>query len=253
MDKIAELKGKEKIVMLTAYDYPTAKIMDEIGIDVILVGDSLGMVVLGHKDTKSVTLQDVLHHTKAVARGVRNSIVVGDMPIHTYDNPEQAVENAKKFIEAGAHAVKIEGNKPDVIKALVDESIPVMGHLGLLPQTAAEYKVQGKDEDSANKIYNDALEVDKLGVFSIVLECIPKDLAKKITESVNTPTIGIGAGPHCTGQVLVLHDMLGLCDDFSPKFAKKYVCLNKYIKRAIHQYKEEVLTGKFPDDEHCYK
>lgn len=239
--------------MLTAYDYPTAKIMDEAGIDIILVGDSLGMVVLGYKDTKSVTLQDVLHHTKAVARGVKNSKVVGDMPINTYDTEEQAVENAKKFIEAGAHAVKIEGNKPSIIKALIKNKISVMAHLGLLPQTAEEYKVQGKDEESANKIYNDAIEVDKLGVFSIVLECIPKDLARRITEDTKAPTIGIGAGPGCNGQVLVVNDILGLSGAFTAKFTKKYVDLSKYMKKAIEQYKEEVESGKFPGDEHSYK
>jgi 3-methyl-2-oxobutanoate hydroxymethyltransferase len=249
---IEKIKKKEKIVMLTAYDYQTAKLMDEVGIDIILVGDSLSMVVLGHKDTKNITMQEMIHHTKAVVNGVKNSLVIGDMPIHTYDNVDDALANAKKFLEAGTNGVKIEGYKPDVIKALLEERIPVMGHLGLLPQTAEKYVVKGKEESEAKRIYDDALTLDKLGVFSIVLECIPESLAKNITENVKVPTIGIGAGKYCRGQVLVINDLLGMDDSFKPKHVKRYADLSKTIKNAISKFKEEVLEGKFPDDEHTF-
>ena len=249
---IEKIKKKEKIVMLTAYDYQTAKLIDEVGVDLILIGDSLGMVVLGHKDTKNVTMQEMIHHTKAVVNGVKNSLIIGDMPIHTYDTVDDALVNAKKFIEVGAHGVKIEGNKPNIIKALLKEGIPVMGHLGLLPQTTEKYSVKGKEEIEAEKIYKDALELEKLGVFSIVLECVPENLAKKITDSVKIPTIGIGAGKYCRGQVLVINDLLGMDDSFKPKHVKKYADLSKTIKNAVSKFKEEVLEGKFPDDEHTF-
>jgi 3-methyl-2-oxobutanoate hydroxymethyltransferase len=249
---IEEIKKKKKIVMLTAYDYQIAKLIDEVGIDIILVGDSLGMVVLGYKDTKSVTMQEMIHHTKAVARGAKNTLIIGDMPVHSYDTVENALINAKKFIGAGAHGVKIEGNKPDIIKALIKEGIPVMGHLGLLPQTAEKYGVVGREKSEAEKIYRDALELDSLGVFSIVLECIPESLAKKITESVKAPTIGIGAGKYCKGQVLVINDLLGMDENFNPKFVKKYANLSAIIKDAVSRFKEEVLKEKFPDDEHAF-
>jgi 3-methyl-2-oxobutanoate hydroxymethyltransferase len=249
---IEKIKKKERIVMLTAYDYQTAKLLDEVGIDLILVGDSLGMVVLGHKDTKNVTMQEMIHHTKAVVNGVKNSLIIGDMPIHTYDTVDDALVNAKKFIEAGAHGVKIEGNKTQVIRALLKEGIPVMGHLGLLPQTAEKYIVKGKEELEAKRIYDDALALDELGVFSVVLECVPENLAKKITENVKVPTIGIGAGKYCRGQVLVINDLLGMDDSFKPKHVKKYADLSKTIKNAVSKFKEEVLEGKFPDDEHTF-
>ena len=249
---IEKIKKKEKIVMLTAYDYQTAKLLDEVGVDLILVGDSLGMVVLGHKDTKNVTMQEMIHHTKAVVNGAKNSLIIGDMPIHTYDTVDDALVNAKKFIEVGTHGVKIEGNKPNIIKALLKEGIPVMGHLGLLPQTTEKYSVKGKEEIEAEKIYKDALELEKLGVFSIVLECVPENLAKKITDSVKIPTIGIGAGKYCRGQVLVINDLLGMDDSFKPKHVKRYADLSKTIKNAVSKFKEEVLEGKFPDDEHTF-
>ncbi len=249
---IEQIKKKKKIVMLTAYDYQTAKLIDEVGIDIILVGDSLGMVVLGYKNTKNVTMGQMIHHTKAVVNGAKNIYIIGDMPIHSYDTVDDALVNAKKFMEAGAHGVKIEGNKPDVIKALLKEGIPVMGHLGLLPQTAEKYNVKGKEGLEAKRIYEDASELDKLGVFSIVLECVPEDLAKKITESVKVPTIGIGAGKYCRGQVLVINDLLGMDESFKPKHVKKYADLSKTIKNAVSKFKEEVLEGKFPDDEHTF-
>jgi 3-methyl-2-oxobutanoate hydroxymethyltransferase len=249
---IEKIKRKKKIVMLTAYDYQTAKLLDEVGIDLILVGDSLGMVMLGYKDTKNVTMQEMIHHTKAVVRGAKNTPIIGDMPIHTYETVDDAVINAKKFMEAGVYGVKIEGNKPDIIKALLKEGIPVMGHLGLLPQTAEKYSIKGKEESEAKRIYEDALELDKLGVFSMVLECVPDNLAKKITENVKVPTIGIGAGKYCRGQVLVINDLLGMDDSFKPKHVKKYADLSKTIKNAVSKFKEEVLEGKFPDDEHTF-
>ena len=252
VENIRRRKGKEKIVMLTAYDYQTAKILDAVGVDVILVGDSLGMVFQGCKDTKSVTMEAMIYHTRAVARGARNTPVIGDMPIHSYDTVEDALENARLFIEAGADGVKIEGNKPEIIKALIAEGIPVMGHVGLLPQTAEAYKVRGKTAEEAEKIFRDALEVDGCGVFSIVLECIPESLAKRITENVKAPTIGIGAGKYCDGQVLVINDMLGFDDSFAPKYLKKYADLNKIIKNAVKRFMEEVRSGVYPDEEHTY-
>ncbi|MDH5733710.1 MAG: 3-methyl-2-oxobutanoate hydroxymethyltransferase [Candidatus Bathyarchaeota archaeon] len=252
LDELKLLKKKRKIVMLTAYDYQIAKLLDNIGIDIILIGDSLGMVVLGYKNTKAVTMQEMLHHTKAVARGARDTPTVGDMPINSYNTVTNALTNAKSFLNAGAHGVKIEGNKPGIITALLNEGIPVMGHLGLLPQTAESYRVRGKEEKDAEKIFSDALELDKLGVFTIVLECIPESLAKKITETVETPTIGIGAGKYCNGQVLVINDMLGLDASFTPKYLKRYANLSHVIRQAVTRFKEEVLESKYPDKEHTY-
>lgn len=252
LDELKLLKKKRKIVMLTAYDYQIAKLLDNIGIDIILIGDSLGMVVLGYKNTKAVTMQEMLHHTKAVARGARDTPTVGDMPINSYNTVTNALTNAKSFLNAGAHGVKIEGNKPGIITALLNEGIPVMGHLGLLPQTAESYRVRGKEEKDAEKIFSAALELDKLGVFTIVLECIPESLAKKITETVETPTIGIGAGKYCNGQVLVINDMLGLDASFTPKYLKRYANLSHVIRQAVTRFKEEVLESKYPDKEHTY-
>lgn len=251
-ERIRQKKGKEKIIMLTAYDYQMAKILDEVGIDLILVGDSLGMVVQGYNNTKSVTMADMIYHTKAVARGAKKTPIIGDMPINTYNTPEEALINAKKFIEAGAHGVKIEGNKPEVIKALLDSGIPVQGHVGMLPQMADVYHVKGKKPEEAEQILNDAVELDKLGVFSIVVECVPESLAKRITESVSTPTIGIGAGKYCDGQVLVINDMLGMDLSFKPKFVKRYAELHNIIRSAIVKFIEEVSAGVYPDEEHTY-
>ncbi len=247
-----ELHQTRKIVMLTAYDYQTAKILDEIGIDLILVGDSLGMVVLGYKDTKSVTMEDMIHHTKAVAKGAINTPIIGDMPINSYNTVEDAVRNAKQLLEAGARGVKIEGNRPAIVDALMDEGIPVMGHLGLLPQSAERYQLKGKETAEAEKILADAVDLDKKGVMAIVLECIPKNLAKKITDAVKAPTIGIGAGIHCDGQVLVINDLLGIDEGFSPKYLKRYASLGKVIRNAVATFKEEVQNGTYPDEAHTY-
>jgi 3-methyl-2-oxobutanoate hydroxymethyltransferase len=253
--KLGELrnrKGEEKITMLTAYDYQTAKILDEVGIDLILVGDTLGMVVQGWTDTKHVTVEDMVYHTRIVARGAKKTPIIGDMPIYSDKTPEEAVGNARKLLEAGAHGVKIEGNKSDVMKTLSSKGIPVMGHLGLLPQTASSFRLKGKLADEATTIFQDALEIEKLGVFSIVLECIPESLAKKITEVVRVPTIGIGAGKYCDGQVLVINDMLGLDQSFSPKYLKRYANLYQIIKDAVESYLQDVKTGRYPDEEHTY-
>lgn len=245
-------KGKAKIIMLTAYDYQMAKILDKAGIDLILVGDSLGMVVQGYKNTKSVTVEDMLYHTRAVARGAENTPIVGDMPIRSDRTIEDALRNAERFIEAGAQGVKIEGKRSKVVKALLNAGIPVMGHVGLLPQTAESYRVKGKEPPEAQKIFHDALELDELGVFSMVLECMPETLAKRITEAVRAPTIGIGAGEYCDGQVLVINDMLGFDESFAPKYLKRYASLNKIIKEAVAKFQEEVSSGVYPDKEHTY-
>jgi len=252
LEELGRKKGKEKILMLTAYDYQMAKILDECGIDLILVGDSLGMVIQGYKDTKSVTMDDMIYHTRIVARGASKTPVIGDMPIGSYETAEEAVKNARRFIEAGAVGVKIEGNKPEVVKALIREGIPVMGHVGLLPQTAESYRVKGRKPEEAVQILSDAIELDRMGVFAIVIECVPRDLAKRITESVRSPTIGIGAGSYCDGQVLVINDLLGFDEQWSPKFVKKYANLGRIIKEAILKFKEEVSSGAFPCEEHSY-
>ena len=249
---IEKIKQKEKIIVLTAYAYSTAKICEEAGIDIILVGDSLAMVFQGKPDTKTVTMDEMLYHTKAVARGATKTLIVGDMPINSYNAPETALENAKRFLEAGAHGVKIEGNKPEIISTLIKNNIPVMGHIGLLPQTAEQYKEQGKDKESAEKLLKDAVELDNLGVFTLVLECIPTQLAKEITEKTKCKTIGIGAGPYCDGQVLVINDMLGLFDKFTPKFVRKYANLRETIAKAVSSYKKDVEEGNFPSENESY-
>lgn len=252
IDEVRRLKGVRKVTVLTAYDYQTAKIMDVAGIDIILVGDSLGMVVLGYEDTKQVTMEDMIRHTQAVARGVESAIIIGDLPIHSYETVEDALTNAGKLMEAGAHAVKLEGYKPDAVKALIEEGIPVQGHLGLLPQTADVMKVRGKKRSEAERILAEARELDALGVFSLVLECIPLKLAKQVTEAVGTLTIGIGAGVHCDGQVLVVNDMLGMDEGYSPKHSKIFANLNDIIRDAVERYIEEVKEGKFPTDRHSF-
>ena len=244
-------KGK-KIAVLTAYDYSTAKILDSAGIDLILVGDSLAMVVLGYPNTKSVTMDEMLHHVKAVCRGTKNTHVVADMPVNSYPEPEIALENAKKFIKAGAASVKIEENRQEVVKILVETKIPVMGHIGLTPQTAPEYKLQGKTSETAEKIFQDAKELESAGIYSLVLECIPEALAKRITEGISIPTIGIGAGKFCTGQVLVINDLLGMSSEFNPKFVKRYENFDERIRNAVLQYKKEVSEEKFPSEEHTF-
>jgi 3-methyl-2-oxobutanoate hydroxymethyltransferase len=257
---IKNKKGKEKIVALTAYDYFTAKILDELSIDIILVGDSLGMVMLGYENTLPVTMEEMIHHTKAVTKAVQSSLVVGDMPFMSYQlSDEEALRNASRFIkEGGAAAVKLEGGKLIInkVKMIVEAGIPVLGHIGLTPQqilTIGGYKVQGKEPEIARKIIDDAKELTKAGCFAIVLECVPTLLAKQITESINIPTIGIGAGKYCDGQILVTHDLLGITKWIpKPKYVKNYTNMYETIKQAIGNYKQEVLSGIYPDEEHSY-
>ena len=245
------MKGKEKISMLTAYDCSTAKYMDEAGIDIILIGDSMGMVVLGYKNTLSVTVEDIMRHTGAVARGTSNALIVADLPANSYDSNETAALNAEALIKSGADNVKIE-NKPEIAKFLIENKIDVMGHVGLTPQTVTDFKVQGKEEETANKIIKMAKDLEEAGCYCIVLEGIPLDLGKRITETLKVPTIGIGAGPYCDGQVLVVNDMLGLYDEFTPKFVKKYAHLAEDMKKAFKDYVKDVKEVKFPEDKHCF-
>ncbi len=257
--KIREKKKKdEKITMLTAYDYPTAKLLEETDIDTILVGDSVGNTVLGYENTIPVSMEEMIHHTKAVARGIENPLLIGDMPFLSYQTSvEEAVKNAGKFIKEGkAEAVKIEGGSEytEQIEKIIDAGIPVMGHLGLTPQKIHQfggYQPRGRSIEEAKKIYEDAKKLEELGVFSLVLESVPKELAKKITENLEIPTIGIGAGPECDGQVLVFHDLLGWTD-FKPKFVKHYADLSSSIKEALEKFKSEVKSGKFPTSNHSY-
>jgi len=245
------MKGKEKISMLTAYDCSTAKYMDEAGIDIILIGDSMGMVVLGYKNTLSVTVDDIMRHTGAVSRSASNALIVADLPVGSYDDNESAALNAEALIKSGADTVKLE-NAPGIAKFLVENKIEVMGHVGLTPQTVLDFKVQGKEEETANKIIKMAEDLEAAGCYCIVLEGIPLQLGKKITEMLSVPTIGIGAGPHCDGQVLVVNDMLGLYDEFTPKFVKKYAHLADDMKNAFKSYVKDVKEGKFPEDKHCF-
>ncbi len=256
VDKAEEIKakkGKEKIAALTAYDYPSALLVDEAGFDIILIGDSLGVVVLGYENTLSVTMEDMLHHTKAVARGAKRALIVGDMPIHSYDAPEMALRNAKRFIEAGAEAVKTESAVVDAVEVVTEEGIPVMGHLGLTPQTITDYKVQGMDAENADRILKDAQALEKAGIFALVLECMPEDLGRRVTETLTIPTIGIGAGRYCDGQILVINDLLGLFDRYLPKFAKRYVNMREEMKKGLLIFKGDVLSGRFPDEENVYE
>lgn len=251
--------NNRKISMLTAYDYSMAKIVDVAGIDSVLVGDSLGMVFQGNESTLPVTLDEIIYHTKAVVRGVKNALVVADMPFLSYHvSKEEAVRNAGRMIkEGGAEAVKMEGGSlfSETIKAVVDAQIPVMGHIGLTPQSVnafGGFKVQGKDEQSAKRIWEDAKLLEEAGVFAITLECIPDKLAQLITKSLRIPTIGIGAGKSCDGQVLVINDMLGMFSDFVPRFIKQYAKLNTEITAAVQDYIAEVREGDFPAGEHTF-
>ena len=247
-------KGKDRLTMLTAYDYVFANIMDNAGIDMILVGDSVGNTVLGYQNTLPVTVDDMIHHTKAVVKGTKTGLVVIDMPFMSYqESIEQAKRNAGRMIkESGAEAVKLEGGvkMKETIRAIADVDIPVMGHIGLTPQSVHSmgYKVQ-KDED---RLMADAKAVEEAGAFSIVLECVPREIAKRITGEIGIPTIGIGAGPDCDGQVLVIHDLLGLLGAFRPKFVKTYVNLRDVIEKGVKDYIEEVKGGTFPDDAHSF-
>lgn len=258
VNKIRLAKGRTPLAVLTAYDYLTARLMDECGMPMILVGDSLAMTVLGYENTLPVTMDEMMHHTKAVVRGVKKAVVVADMPFLSYQVSEkEAVANAGLFLkEAGADAVKIEGGaiRESVVKSLVENGIPVMGHIGLTPQSvkAMGYKVQGKTGEQAEALLEDAQALDRAGVFSLVLEGMPAELSKQITDMVSCPTIGIGAGLHCDGQVLVVQDMLGLTQDMHPKFVKKYADLGQAMTDAFTAYREDVESRTFPDDEHSY-
>ncbi len=250
-------KDGKKLSMLTAYDYSTAKLMDESGIDGILVGDSLGNVILGYEDTISVTMEDMIHHASAVARGCKNALLVVDMPFMSYQTSTyDALVNAGRLMKEGrANAVKLEGGAAvcSQIKAITDAGIPVMGHLGLTPQSInafGGFKVQAKTEDAAKQLIEDAKALEAAGVFSIVLECIPAEVAKLVSEAVCVPTIGIGAGPDCDGQILVYQDMLGMFSDFTPKFVKRYADIGSVMKEAFRNYIEETRSGAFP--EHKY-
>lgn len=258
--KIKEYKNTKKIVMLTAYDYQMSLILNEMKVDIILVGDSLGMIVLGYQDTLPVTMEEMIHHTKAVSKASNYSLVVGDMPFLSYQaDTRDAIYNAGRFIkEAGATAVKMEGGEDiiDKVKAIVTSGIPVMGHIGLTPQYCCQmggYKVQGKNYQSTKKILKDAKLLEEAGVFSLVLECIPAQLALEVTKLVNIPTIGIGAGKHCDGQVLVINDLLGISDKKMPKFVKKYSNLNLIIKEAVKKFAEEIETNSFPSEFESYQ
>src|SRR5712691_1865875 len=251
---VKAMKAKDRIAMITAYDFPSAKAADAAGADVILVGDSLGMVVLGLPDTLQVTVADMLHHTRAAARGTARALLVGDMPYLSYHvSIEESVRNAGAFIRAGAHAVKIEGGKLARIKtieAILNAEIPVMGHIGLTPQSVnvvGGFRLQGKNADDARRLLDEAVALDQAGCFSIVLECVPEELAALITERVSIPTIGIGAGPSCDGQVLVFHDLLGMYDGHTPKFVRRYANIGDEMRKAIARYLEDVRGGRFPN------
>jgi 3-methyl-2-oxobutanoate hydroxymethyltransferase len=258
INEIKEMKAKkEKIVMLTAYDYSTAKLVDEAGIPLILVGDSLGMVILGYESTIPVTMDEMIHHTKAVVRGTKQSLVIGDMPFMTYHtNISDALRNAARFIqEGGAQAVKLEGGVTvaETVKRIVECGIPVMGHIGLTPQSIHQlggHKVQGKTPEAAKQLLKDAQALEQAGAFAVVLELVPAPLSKLITQKISIPTIGIGAGADCDGQVQVISDLLGLFADFVPKHAKQYAKLAGTIRAALTDYIAEVKDGSFPTVEH---
>lgn len=251
-------REKKKLIVVTAYDALFTRILEQAGISAILVGDSLGVVVQGKPNTLSVTMEDMLYHTKLVAGAAQKSLVIGDMPFMSYQaSTEEAVRNAGRFLQAGAAAVKLEGGAvmADRVRAMISIGIPVMGHLGMTPQSVhalGGYKVQGKVKAQATMLLDDAKALEAAGAFAIVLEAMPAGLAKKITEAVSIPTIGIGAGPHCDGQILVLYDLLGLFDDFVPKFVKPYAHLKADALQALRRYKEEVEQGKFPSDSESY-
>ena len=256
---ILALKGKRKITMLTAYDYPLASLIDKAGIDMILVGDSVANVVLGLDSTTKVGMTEMIHHAKAVTRAVKHALVIGDMPYESYQvNPQESVKNARRFIEeAKCDAVKLEwfDRCLEVTAQIINAGIPAMGHIGLTPQTADKlggFKVQGKDAGTAKRLIEQAQALEKLGCFSLVLECVPDKIAEMITQNLKIPTVGIGAGIHCDGQVLVTHDALGLFERFTPKFVKKYINLVPLISEAIAEYKKEVIEGRFPAREHSF-
>lgn len=258
-DIISMKKNGERISMLTAYDASFAGLIDAAGIDMVLVGDSLGMVLLGYNSTIPVTMEEMLHHCRAAGRGVKRAVLVGDMPFMSYQvSQNEAISNAGRFLkEAGCDAVKLEGGTEicDTVKAIVKAGIPLMGHIGLTPQTASQlggYRVQGRDADSARRLLQSARDLEAAGVFAIVLECIPAQLSEAITRMVSIPTIGIGAGKYCDGQVLVTHDMVGMFEKFNPSFVKQFAKLAPQIKDAVADYNKEVKNGSFPAEEHSF-
>lgn len=259
VDRIRQQKGKRRIVSLTAYDFTTARYVDEAGIHLIIVGDSLGMTMLGYDSTIPVTMDDMVHHARAVARGARSALVVADMPFLSYQvTQEAAVSHAGRLIkEGGADAVKIEGGafRAATVRHLLANGIPVMGHIGLTPQSVRAfggYKVQGKTTEAAAQLIEDAIALAEAGVFALVLEGMPAGLGADITAAVPVPTIGIGAGPGCDGQVLVVHDLLGIYEEMQPRFVKRYAAVGEVMRKAFAEYKREVEDGSFPGDEHCY-
>lgn len=257
---IMKKKGKERIVMVTSYDSTMTKIIDASNVDIILVGDSAGMVMAGGETTLGITMDQMVYHTMCVTRAKPAALVIGDMPFLSYQTSvSDAVHNAGRFLkEAGAHGVKLEGGKRvlEQVKAIVRADIPVMGHLGLTPQSVhafGGYKIQGRGDEAARLLKENALALQDAGVFSLVLECVPASVAKEVTESLEIPTIGIGGGPFCDGQVLVIQDLLGMSKDFKPKFVKRYAMLFDTIKEAVDTYAAEVRAGAFPDEEHSFK
>jgi len=250
INEIVQKKQKQKITVVTSYDYTMATLCDQV--DILLVGDSAGMVMLGYENTSPVTMDQMCMFTEGVSNGRKNALIVADLPNRSYENESDAVTNSQRLINAGADAVKLEGRLPEIIKAIVKAGIPVMGHLGLLPQTAKKYSVQGKTEDDAEILFEDSKALEDAGCFTIVYEMVASETMKKITESVNVPTIGIGCGKFCDGQVLVIHDMLGLYDKINPKFVKRYLSLSDPIRKAISEYIDDVESQTFPAEEHSY-
>jgi len=249
MKNFTEMKwARQRITALTAYDYPTARLLDESGIDIILVGDSVGMVVLGYEDTTRVTLPEMLHHIRAVARGVKRALLVADLPIHTYDTPELAIATARELVQAGAQAVKLEGGASHArrIEAVVQSGIPVMAHIGMLPQSVREeggYRLKGRSQSEVEQLIQDAYAVEKAGAFAVVLEIVKSDAAKQITNAIGIPTIGIGSGEHCDGQILVTHDLIGLFPWFTPKFVSPAARVADEIRRAVTSFIERTRNG----------
>jgi 3-methyl-2-oxobutanoate hydroxymethyltransferase len=259
ISKLQEMnRAGEKIAVLTAYDASFAALMDQAGIDVILIGDSLGNIVQGESSTLPVTIEDMVYHTRCVTKGQTSAFLITDMPFGSYSTPEQAMQGAAQLMKAGAHMVKLEGGTwlAETVKFLVERSVPVCAHLGLLPQSVhalGGFKVQGKSAESAQTLINDAKALQEAGAQLLVLEAIPSELGKKVTDAIQIPTIGIGAGPDCSGQVLVMHDMLGAFPGRSPKFVKNFLSGQSSIEAAFKSYVQEVKTGKFPGPEHCFK
>jgi 3-methyl-2-oxobutanoate hydroxymethyltransferase len=252
VNDIIQMKSREKITVLTGYDSTMTTLCDKV--DIILVGDSAGMVMLGYDDTRDVTMDDMIRFTTAVKNAKTNSLIVTDLPINSYENEDSAITNSKRLVQAGAHAVKLEGGKDfaKIIKAIKDSGVPVMGHIGLLPQTAEKYSVQAKKSEDAKILIEDAKILEESGVFSIVLEMVTSNVTEIITKSVKIPIIGIGSGINCDGQVLVVHDMLGMFEKIKPKFAKRYLNLSEEIRNAVNSYVKDVKEKRFPEEEHSF-